>query len=377
MRIPFNIPYLSGNESIYVKNAINNLNTTNSASYTDKCRTFIKTKWNFNELFLTNSCSAALEVCTLLLDIKPGDEIIVPSYTFTSTANAFIRQGATIVFADTQKNHPGIDENTIESLINEKTKAIIPVHYAGVACDMDEIMKIAEKHDLYVIEDAALAFDGYYRSKPLGGIGHLGCLSFNQTKNLQCEEGGAILINENRFIKKAQNILEKGTNRNEFLTGKVERYEWVEVGSSFLMTELHAAYLYAQLENAEWIKERRVSLWNLYYKSLKILLEKRLLGLPLVPQYAEHNAHTFYIVLDNSKMLTDLKSYMEEKDIQTAVHYSSLDQSIYWKRDHSSSLKNPESLRFNNCLLRLPLYNSMTIEEVDYVTSSLLSYFNI
>jgi dTDP-4-amino-4,6-dideoxygalactose transaminase len=377
MKIPFNIPYISGNESIYVKHAISNLDTTTSENYVNRCRTLIKKRWNFKEVFLTNSCTSAIEVCALLLDLKPGDEVIVPSYTFPSTANAFLRQGATVVFADSKSDQPGIDEKILESLITERTKAIVPVHYAGIACDMDRIIDIADNHGIYVIEDAAPAFDGYYKSNPLGGIGHLGCLSFHQTKNLQCFEGGAIVINDSSFLKRALNILEKGTNRSEFISGYVGRYEWVDIGSSFLMSELHAAYLYAQIEQAEWIKKKRLSLWNLYNKSLKILQEKELLSLPLVPKYAEHNAHTYYIVLRSNNILTDLKSFLEEKDIQTAVHYTSLDQSIFWKKDHSSSSRNTESLRYNDCLLRLPLFNSMTFDEVEYVTSSILSYFNI
>jgi dTDP-4-amino-4,6-dideoxygalactose transaminase len=360
MKIPFNIPYISGNENVYISDAVNYSANLEYDRYIDKCITFIKGRWNYKNLYLTSSCTAALEVCALLLDIKQGDEVIISSYTFPSTANAFLRQGASIVFADSRNDFPGIEEKNIESLITEKTKAIVPVHYAGVACDMDRIMDIAEDHGLYVIEDAALAFDGYYKSKPLGGIGHLGCLSFHQTKNLQCDEGGAIVI-----------------NRNEFVSGNVERYEWVEIGSSFLMTELHAAYLYGQLGKAEWIKEKRLSLWNLYYKSLKILEERGLLKLPFIPDYADHNAHTFYLVLKNNKMMIEMMSFMAEKGIQTAVHYTSLDQSIFWKKDHSPVRGNAGSLRYNDCLLRLPLFNSMTFDEVEFVTSSILSYFNI
>jgi dTDP-4-amino-4,6-dideoxygalactose transaminase len=377
MKIRFNIPYLSGNESIYVNNTFNNSDTTIGESYIDKCRKTIKEKWSFNEIFLTNSCTSALEVCAILLDIKPGDEVIVPSYTFPSTANAFLRQGATIVLADSKKDHPGIDEKKIESRITEKTKAIIPVHYAGIACDMDIIMDIAEKHSLFVVEDAALAFDAFYHSNPLGGIGHLGCLSFQQSKNLQCGEGGAIAINDRRFLKRVLNILEMGTNRNELVSGNVDRYEWVDIGSSFTMSELHASFLYAQLEKSEWVKKNRLSLWNRYYKSLYILEEKGLLNLPFVPEYADHNAHTFYIVLKNNKEVTDLKAFLFEKNIQTAVHYTSLDQSLFWRKDHPSCTLNTNSLRYHNCLLRLPLFNSMTFNEVEYVTSSLLSYFKI
>jgi dTDP-4-amino-4,6-dideoxygalactose transaminase len=316
-------------------------------------------------------------VCAILLDIKPGDEVIIPSYTFVSTANAFLRQGATIVFADSRNDNPGIEENKIESLITEKTKAIIPVHYGGVACNMERIMDIAEKHGLYVVEDAALAFGAYYKSRTLGGIGHLGCLSFHQTKNLQCGEGGAVVISDNIFLKRAINILEKGTNRNEFISGNIERYEWVEIGSSFLMTELHAAYLFAQLEKADWIKEKRISLWNLYYKSLKILEDKGLLKLPFIPHYAHHNAHTFYLVLNNQKMMSELMSFLKDNSIQATVHYTSLDQSIFWKRNHLSDQRNINSLLYNDCLLRLPLYNSMSEEKAKFVIASVLKFFNV
>jgi dTDP-4-amino-4,6-dideoxygalactose transaminase len=375
--IPFNIPYISGNESIYVKGVINKVDTTTNGSYVNKCRTLIKGKWNYNEVFLTTSCTAALETCALLLDIKQGDEVILPSYTFPSTANAFLRQGALIIFADSRSDHPGIDEKRLESKITERTKAIVPMHYAGIACDMDKIMRIANKFGVYVVEDAALAFDGYYKNKPLGGIGHLGCLSFHQTKNLHCGEGGAILVNDNRFLKRVFNILEKGTNREEFVSGRVERYEWVDIGSSYRMTELHAAFLYAQIEKADWIKAKRLFLWNLYYQSFKTLEEKGFLKLPFVPDYAGHNAHTFYLVLNDQEIMSDLMSFLKGNDIQATVHYFSLDQSIFWKRNHTIDQKNINSLQYNNCLLRLPLYNSMSEDETWTVIASVLKYFNV
>ena len=377
MKIPFNIPYISSKESVYVKGAINKLDTTTNESYINKCRTLIKGKWNYSELFLTTSCTAALETCALLLDIKQGDEVILPSYTFPSTASAFLRQGASIIFADSRNDQPGIDEKVIESLITEKTKAIVPVHYAGISCDMDEIMRIADKFGVYVVEDAALAFDGYYKNKPLGGIGHLGCLSFHQTKNLHCGEGGAILVNDNRFLKRVFNILEKGTNRKEFVSGKVERYEWVDIGSSYRMTELHAAFLYAQIEKADWIKARRLFLWDLYYQSFKSLEQKGFLKLPFIPDYAGHNAHIFYLVLNEQEIMSDLKFFLKGNDIQATQHYYSLDQSIFWKRNHTTGRKNINSLQYNNCLLRLPLYNSMSEEEIGTVIAFVLEYFNI
>lgn len=377
MKVPFNIPYISGKEVLYVSDAINQSADKGYENYVDKSITLIKKQWEYKNIYLTSSCTAALEVCALLLNIKPGDEVIVPSYTFSSTANAFLRQGATIVFANSRNGNPGIEENDIESLITEKTKVIVPVHYAGVACDMDRIMDIAENHKIFVIEDSALAIDGFYKSKPLGGIGHFGCLSFHQTKNLQCGEGGAIIINDNRFIKRALGVLEKGTNRNEFVSGNVERYEWVDVGSSFLMTELHAAYLFAQLEKADWIKEKRQALWNYYYYSLKILEEKGLLKLPFIPDYANHNAHTFYLVLNSQKMMSDLMSYLKGNEIQATVHYTSLDQSIFWKKNHTPGRKNINSLLYNDCLLRLPLYNSMSENEIQFVIATVLNFFNV
>lgn len=377
MMIPFNKPYLSGNENGYINDVLGHLTNAEYINYTDRCIRLIKQKWDYTNLFLTSSCTSALEVCALLLDIKQGDEVIIPSYTFPSTANAFLRQGATIVFADSRSDFPGMDVNGIESLITEKTKAIVPVHYGGISCDMDMLMDIAENHGIYVIEDAALAIDTYYKSKPLGGIGHLGCLSFQQTKNLQCGEGGATVINDNRFMNRVLSILEKGTNRSELISGNIKRYEWVDIGSSFLMTELHAAYLFAQLEKADWIKERRFSLWNLYYESFKFLEREGMVKLPFIPEYANHNAHTFYLVLNNKKRMTDLMSFLKGKDIQATVHYTALDQSIFWKKNHNNIRKNVNSILYNDCLLRLPLYNSMGINEIEYVISNVLQYFNI
>ncbi|MCJ7448906.1 MAG: dTDP-4-amino-4,6-dideoxygalactose transaminase [Bacteroidales bacterium] len=376
MKIPFNLPYVSGKENKYISDAVNHSSNPEYESYNNKCKKFIKERWNYKDLFMTSSCTAALEVCALILDIKKGDEVIIPSYTFPSTANAFIRQGAKIVFADSRSDYPGIDEKKLGSLITKRTKAIVPVHYAGIACDMNEIMKVAEKHNLYVVEDAASAIDSKYVTKQLGSIGHLGCLSFHQTKNLHCLEGGAIILNDDSFLKRIKYILEKGTNRNELVSGLVERYEWVDIGSSYMMTELHAAFLYAQLEKAEWIKKKRMSLWEEYYNSLLILQGKGILKLPNIPEYAYHNAHTFYLILNSTDSKESLRKFLSDNSIQAAVHYTSLDLSKFWKENYSKISKNPNSLRYNDCLLRLPLYNTMTKEEVSYITSSVLNYFN-
>jgi dTDP-4-amino-4,6-dideoxygalactose transaminase len=377
MKIPFNIPFITGDEYNNVNDVINRLPGSNNDTYYNRCRTLLQQKWNYNQIFLTNSCTSALEVCAILLDIKPGDEVIVPSYTFPSTANAFIRQGAKIVFVDSRSDNPVIDEEKIEALITVRTRAIVPMHYGGVACNMDRIMDISRNHGLYVVEDAALGFDAFYKSKTLGSIGHLGCLSFHQSKNIQCGEGGAIIINDPEFIERVIYILEKGTNRNEFLSGKVDRYEWVDTGSSFLMSELHAAYLFAQLEQAELIRENRIRLWGLYYNSLKVLEENWFLKLPVIPSSSAHNAHTFYLVLNDKTGMTRLMTFLKKEDIQAIVHYTSLDQSIFWKRGHNLKTKNLNSLRYNNCLIRLPLYNSMSGEEVNYVVNSIKSFFNV
>lgn len=377
MKIPFNIPYFSGNENSYISDVLNHTHYDKHESFTDKCINRIKREFNYRNIYLTSSCTAALEASALALEIKKGDEIIVPSFTFPSTANAFIRQGANLVFADSRIDHPGMDENRMESLITNKTRAIVPVHYAGVACDMDKIIKIAEKHGLFIIEDAAHSFGSSYKSKPLGSFGQLACLSFHQSKNLQCEAGGAIIINDKKLLDRVAAIIEKGTNRIEFLSGKVDRYEWVEIGSSCRMSELHAAFLFAQLEKADWIKSNRLHLWYLYFNSLKILEDKGLLKLPYIPDYADHNAHTFYLVLKNQKALTNLMDFLKAKEIQTVVHYTSLENSIFWKKNHNTDGKNINSLHYNDCLMRLPLYNSMIEDEILYVIENILDFFNV
>jgi len=274
MKIPFNKPYLSGNETDYIHQAVASGHISGNGMFTKKCQTFFEERWGFKKCLLTTSCTDALEMSALLLDIKPGDEVIMPSYTFVSTALAFVRQGAKIVFVDSREDHPNMDESLIEALITPQTRAIVPVHYAGMACDMDKIIALAEKYNLFVVEDAAQAIDSYYNGKPLGSMGHLGCFSFHETKNIQSGEGGMLAINDERFMKRAEIVWEKGTNRAEFFRGEVNKYGWVDIGSSFLPSDIIAAFLYAQLENLDDIQKRRKDIWNTYYDGLKPLADK-------------------------------------------------------------------------------------------------------
>src|SRR5688572_10829058 len=275
-RLAFNKPYLSGKEYDYIADAVQSRKLSGNGKYTGYCQSFFQNKYGFHKCLLTTSCTDALEMAAILLDIQPGDEVIMPSYTFVSTSNAFVLRGAKIVFCDSRRDHPGIDEEKIEELITSKTKAIVPVHYAGVACDMDKIMSIANKHNLFVVEDAAQAIDSFYinktgEKKPLGGIGHLAAFSFHETKNIISGEGGMLVINDSRFNERAEIIREKGTNRSKFFRGEVDKYGWVDIGSSFLPSDIIAAFLYAQIENINDIQAKRRQLWDLYYRNLEIL----------------------------------------------------------------------------------------------------------
>src|SRR5664280_2868130 len=312
MSIPFNKPYLTGKELDYIKDAVSRGKISGNGYYTRKCQEFFQERYGFKKCLLTTSCTDALEMAAILCNLQPGDEVIIPSYTFVSTANAFVLRGAKIVFADSRKDHPGIDESKIESLITSRTKVIVPVHYAGVACDMDIIMDIAKRHNLLVVEDAAQSIDSFYKGKALGGIGHIGCFSFHETKNIQCGEGGMLVINDNRFLKRAEIIWEKGTNRAEFFRGEVNKYGWVDIGSSFLPSEISAAFLWAQIENLDELQNKRKQIWYLYYGQLKPLEDNGCFQLSIIPSYATNNAHMFYLVCisleDRSNLITYLKN---------------------------------------------------------------------
>ncbi len=376
--IPFNKPYLTGKEMQYIEDAVKSGKISGNGLFTKKCQDFFEKEFGFKKTLLTTSCTDALEMAAILADIKEGDEVIVPSFTFVSTALAFVRQGADIVFADSYSDNPNIDADQIEALITEKTKAIVVVHYAGVACDMDKIMSIANKHGIIVIEDAAQAIDSYYISKDgtkkaLGSIGHLSAFSFHETKNIISGEGGMLCINDDRFIQRAEIIWEKGTNRSQFFRGEVDKYSWVDTGSSFLPSEIISAFLWAQIENMRDIQDKRIKIWNRYYEGLSsfepVSIKKP--KLPLVPEYATNNAHMFYLVCDNVDDRTKFIQHLKDKGILSVFHYLSLHKSSYYEKYSTRKSELPNSDMFSDCLVRLPLFYELTDEQVEYIINTI------
>lgn len=363
--IPFNKPYLTGKETHYIYDAVSSGKISGNGKYTQKCQAYFEEHYGFKKALLTTSCTDALEMCAMLANIEPGDEVIVPSFTFVSTAIAFVRQGAKIVFADSYQDNPNMDADKIEALITDKTKAIVPVHYAGVACDMDKIMELAAKYNLLVIEDAAQAIDSFYigkdgKKRALGSIGHLAAFSFHETKNIIAGEGGMLTINDDRFVHRAEIIWEKGTNRAEFFRGEVNKYGWVDTGSSFLPSEVIAAFLWAQIENIEDIQIKRKSLWNLYYDGLK---NHSTIILPKVPSYATNNGHMFYITAKDIDHRTKIINALKENGFHAVFHYISLHSSDYYVSKHDGrTLENSD--KFTDCLLRLPLFYELTKADV-------------
>lgn len=365
---PFNKPYLTGNELIYIEDAVKKGKISGNGYYTNLCHRFFETKYGFHKCLLTTSCTDALEMAAILINIQAGDEVIMPSYTFVSTANAFVLRGAKIVFADSREDHPGIDEEAIEALITPKTKAIVPVHYAGVACDMDKIMDLANKYNLYVIEDAAQAIDSFYTGKdgvrrPLGSIGHLSAFSFHETKNIISGEGGMLVINDNQFAERAEIIWEKGTNRSAFFKGEVDKYGWVDVGSSFLPSEIIAAFLWAQLENLEDIQKVRKLHWEYYHHSLQNWASENKIQLPVIPSYATNNGHMFYLVCKNLKQRTAIIEKLKSKGILAVFHYISLHSSLFYSPIHNHNPL-PQSDRYSDCVVRLPMYYELDVINV-------------
>lgn len=368
--IPFNKPYLTGKETHYIEEAVKSGKISGNGVFTQKCQGFFEQKYGFKKVLLTTSCTDALEMCALLANIQQGDEIIIPSFTFVSTALAFMRQGAKIVFADSYEDNPNIDASKIEALITPKTKAIVPVHYAGIACDMDKIMELAAQYNLIVIEDAAQAIDSYYKGKPLGSIGHLAAFSFHETKNIISGEGGMIVINENRFIKRAEIIWEKGTNRADFFRGEVNKYEWIDTGSSFLPSEITAAFLWAQLENMDKIQKKRIQFWNIYQSELSSWSKNLEIGLPNIPEYSTNNAHMFYLKCNSGEQRSHLIAHLKRNGVLAVSHYLSLHSSPYYLKNHDGrNLLNSDS--HTQKLLRLPMFFELNI---DTVINSILSY---
>ena len=374
MHIPFNSPHLTGKEAHYMYEAVFNGKLSGNGVFTKRCQEYMENRYGFKKCLLTTSCTDALEMAAILCDIQPGDEVIVPSYTFVSSALAFVRQGAKIVFADSMQRNPNIDADLLEGLITPKTRVIVPVHYAGVACDMDRIMAIARKHNLLVVEDAAQAIDSYYKGHPLGAIGHLAAFSFHETKNIISGEGGMLCINDERFIRRAEIIWEKGTNRAEFFRGEVNKYGWCDIGSSFLPSEVIAAFLWAQLECMDEIQQKRKMLWNRYFELLKPLADKNLVRLPNIPEYATNNAHMFYLVCKNLEERTDLINKLKENDILAVFHYLSLHSSPYYHDKHDGRSL-PECERYADCLVRLPLYYDLTLDEIETICVNIKSLF--
>jgi len=366
--IPFNKPYLTGNETKYIEEAVKSGKISGNGIFTKKCQHFFESNYGIKKALLTTSCTDALEMAAILINIKEGDEVIMPSYTFVSTANAFVLRGAKIVFVDSRKDHPNLDETKLEALITSKTKAIVPVHYAGVACEMDTIIALAKKYNLFVIEDAAQAVDSYYTGKDgvkkaLGSIGHLAAFSFHETKNIISGEGGLLAINDEQFVERAEIIWEKGTNRSAFFRGEVDKYGWVDIGSSFLPSEIIAAFLWAQLENLEKIQSIRKSHWDNYYSKLSDWTSENQIELPKIPSYATNNAHMFYLVCKNLEQRTSLLDYLKKNEILAVFHYISLCDSHFYKEKHDGRILT-ESDRYSDCLIRLPLYFELPVHEV-------------
>ena len=378
--INFNQPHLTGKEAHYMYEAVYAGKLSGNGTFTKRCQARFEERYGFRKTLLTTSGTDALEMCAMLCDLKPGDEVIVPSYTFVSTALAFLREGAKVVFADSMTRNPNIDAETLEALITPRTKVIVPVHYAGVACDMNAIMSIAEKHNLLVVEDAAQAIDSYYRPhtictpKPLGSIGHLAAFSFHETKNITAGgEGGLLVVNDERFVRRAEIIWEKGTNRAEFFRGEVNKYGWVDMGSSFLPSEVNAAFLWAQLENLDEIQSKRKKLWDTYHERLLPLARKGCFSLPDIPDYATNNAHMFYLVLPSLEARTAFIKHLKDNGVAAVFHYLSLHTSEYYKPRHDGRAL-PQCDRYADCLVRLPLFYDLKIEEVHHICDLIDTY---
>lgn len=369
--IPFNKPYCSGREISYIQEVCRSTTMSGNGQFTKLCHGFFEKRYGFRKCLLTTSGTDALEMCAMLCELEPGDEVIVPSYTFVSSAIAFLREGAVIRFADSGVGNPNITAENIEPLINNKTKVIVVVHYAGVACDMDSIMALAEKHNLLVVEDAAHAIDSYYKDKPLGSIGHLAAFSFHETKNINCGEGGMLVVNDERFLRRSEILWEKGTNRAEFYRGMVNKYGWCDMGSSFLPSEFNAAFLWAQLEQLDDIQEKRKRIWERYDKALRGNMPKGI-TLPELPSYATNNSHMYYLLCDSLEQRTSLMNYLKNNGVQATFHYLPLHSSAYYQDKHDGrQLSNCD--RFADTLVRLPLFYELKDDEIDNITRLILS----
>lgn len=371
--IPFNKPYLTGKETHYIYDAVHSGKISGNGKYTKLCHAYFEERYGFKKCLLTTSCTDALEMCALLINIQPGDEVILPSYTFVSTANAFALRGAKLVFADSDSSNPNIDAAALTELITPATKAIVVVHYAGVACDMEAIMSVAEAHNLFVIEDAAHSIESFYKSRPLGGIGHLSTFSFHETKNIISGEGGMLVINDDALIGRAEIIWEKGTNRSAFFRGEVDKYSWVDIGSSFLPSEVISAFLFAQLENLEEIQSERIRIWQRYYDAFNEQEHLRQ-RLPNIPEYATNNAHMFYLLCDSLEDRNQLITFLKENNVLAVFHYLPLHSSPYHSARHDNR-ELPNCDRYADTLLRLPLYYGITEEQQQRIIQLVCTHY--
>jgi dTDP-4-amino-4,6-dideoxygalactose transaminase len=375
--IPFNKPHLTGKETHYIYEAVHTGKISGDGLFTKKCHQWFEERYGFQKCLLTTSCTDALEMAAILSNISPGDEVIAPSFTFVSTINAFVLRGAHIVFCDSYADHPNIDPSKIEALITSKTKAIIPMHYAGMACDMDSIMDIAQKHNLIVIEDAAQAIDSFYTNskgekKPLGSIGHFGTFSFHETKNIISGEGGMLAINDPQYNTRAEIIREKGTNRSQFFRGEIDKYGWVDIGSSFLPSEIIAAFLYAQIENIEVIQQKRKFIWDTYNEKFQEIKEKVIL--PNIPSNATNNGHMYYLVCENIEQRSALINHLRNEGVHAVFHYLSLHKSPFYEGKHKGE-ELVHSDKYTDCLVRLPLYYDLTEEEIEKVSDAVIAFY--
>ena len=374
--INFNVPPFTGKEMEYIKKAVENQKICGDGEFTKKCNAWIEDKTKTTKCLLTTSCTHALELAALLAGIKEGDEVILPSYTFVSTADAFVLRGAKVVFVDVRKDTMNIDETKIEAAITEKTKAIVPVHYAGVACEMDTIMAIAKKYNLVVIEDAAQGIMSTYKGQALGTIGDYGCFSFHETKNYSMGEGGALLIRDASKIEEAEIIREKGTNRSKFFRGQIDKYTWVNFGSSYLPSDMNAAYLYAQLEMADEINDARLAIWECYYEGLKELEESGKIELPYIPDGCVHNAHMFYIKAKDLEERTELISFLKENGILCVFHYIPLHSAPAGLKFGEFFGEDEYTTKESERLARLPMYYGLEMEQVEYIISKVKEFYN-
>jgi dTDP-4-amino-4,6-dideoxygalactose transaminase len=373
--IPYNKPYLARNAITYIRQAAENGKLSGNGYFTKRCAEYFLQHYGFGKILLTNSCTDALEMAAILCDIKPGDEVIMPSFTFPSCANAFLLRGAEVVFADCEAHVPNIDALQIEPLITKKTKAILVVHYAGIACNMSQISALAKKHNLFLIEDCAHSFDAYCSGKPLGSFGDFATFSFHETKNIHCGEGGMLVVNNNAYMSRAEIIWEKGTNRVAFSENKTANYHWIDIGSSFLMSELQAACLFAQLEEAIGIQKKRKQLWETYYQALLPLAEKKLCSLPVLPAYAIHNAHIFYLLCNSREQRNKLIQFLAEHSVMSVFHYLPLHSSPYYLKTHAEK-KFPHAEHYSETLVRLPLFFDLTPEKALIISALITDFFS-